>query len=400
MADSDKKLAMHRKFKSRIEQKIFENILAWSEEDAGDAPGAKRMSLIERSFHSFDPHGKGYIDAKDLRRITKDASAESVDEDTGKLTLSQFEELISSSMRNKYFPKGHIIFREGDVGNAMYVINSGIIEVTTKDGFKTTLSHGEFIGEGSLLDAKKRRSASCRCVTPVHVIEISRDYFNKYLAGTDMNVSLNLRERSKSRKRHRAKSSLRLQQNMEEKTFQKGEYLYKEGEQGDNLYILERGKINVVVQDQTVFGLKPGDMCGEHALITGRKRNSSAVCTSDECVVLAMKARDFNAFLKKSPNVKDSMYDICMRRELQKAIVFKTKKAFPQDNADLRAAFEAADEDDSGKISLDNVRTMLLRMDPTISSTDMKHVLKSLDLDESGDVKWEEFQRILQANKD
>jgi hypothetical protein len=38
------------------------------------------------------------------------------------------------------------------------------------------------IGEGALLHPQKLRSASIRCVTPVHAIEVNREYFEKYLA--------------------------------------------------------------------------------------------------------------------------------------------------------------------------------------------------------------------------
>jgi Cyclic nucleotide-binding domain len=66
-----------------------------------------------------------------------------------------------------------------------YFLNSGAIEVFTKDGFSKILRRpGNFFGEGALLHPKKIRSASIRCVTPVHAIEISREYFEKYMQST------------------------------------------------------------------------------------------------------------------------------------------------------------------------------------------------------------------------
>lgn len=47
------------------------------------------------------------------------------------LSLSGFSELLGENMKNVYFPGGHTIYEEGDIGNHMYFINSGIIEVTT-----------------------------------------------------------------------------------------------------------------------------------------------------------------------------------------------------------------------------------------------------------------------------
>lgn len=46
------------------------------------------------------------------------------------------------------FPAGHTVWREGDIGNNMYFINSGRIEVTTQAGFRAIGEQGSFFGEG------------------------------------------------------------------------------------------------------------------------------------------------------------------------------------------------------------------------------------------------------------
>lgn len=58
---SDKRLSKFRAFKSRLEAKVFEDIIAWSEsENIEDA--SKRTSLIERAFKSLDEENKGESD--------------------------------------------------------------------------------------------------------------------------------------------------------------------------------------------------------------------------------------------------------------------------------------------------------------------------------------------------
>ena len=292
------------------------------------------------------------------------------------------------------------MYREGDTGNHMYFLNSGTVEVTTKDGSRALRKQGDFFGEGALLHAKKKRSATIKCVTPVHVIEISREYFDKYLASDELGLALNLREKNKTRKRNRAKTILNLQRdNLRDVTLKKGEYLFEVGGEGKELYILENGRMDVKVEDHTVFTLGPGDIAGMHSLLFSRPHNTSALCVSDECKINAMPASDFHAVLKSSPTTKEALQEIECRRDFQKAIVFKTKQAFPSDPKDLRAAFDAADEDDSGFLSLDNVRSMLKRMDPTLTEQEIQSILMALDLNESGDVCFEEFVRIFQANE-
>lgn len=156
IADSDNKLSMYRGFKSRLELKVFEDIVNWSDENGSDI--SKSTSLFERAFHNLDPQHKGYITATDLKRLAIDDKGKAVltdgaeQEEDLPLTLSGFSDLLSDHMRNKYFPKGHIIYRQGDEGNHMYLLNSGTVEITTKKGFHTELSQGEFFGEGKSID--------------------------------------------------------------------------------------------------------------------------------------------------------------------------------------------------------------------------------------------------------
>jgi Ca2+-binding EF-hand superfamily protein len=74
--------------------------------------------------------------------------------------------------------------------------------------------------------------------------------------------------------------------------------------------------------------------------------------------------------------------------------VFRTKRPFPTRHADLKAAFDAADEDSSGYISAANMRSMLKQMDPTLNDCDIHEILCSLDLDETGQISFGEFKSI------
>jgi serine/threonine protein kinase len=122
MTDSSKKLSMFREFKSKLEAKVFADFYSWSDE--GNI--SKKTSLVERAFHSFDSSNKGFLTSKDLRRFTERTDdgttdrSDNKDEDKNKnLSLSGFSNLLGENMVNRYFPRGHTIYREGDVGNHM-----------------------------------------------------------------------------------------------------------------------------------------------------------------------------------------------------------------------------------------------------------------------------------------
>lgn len=62
----------------------------------------------------------------------------------------------------------------------------------------------------------------------------------------------------------------------------------------------------------------------------------------------------------------------------------------------MREVFDLIDEDKSGKLSFDQIRTMLKRMDPLVPEEEIQGVMNSLciDIDETNDVNFEEFKLI------
>lgn len=410
MANSAKKLSMYRAFKSRIQAKVFADIVAWSDDalfTTNKDDVAKRSSLIERTFRTFDQQHKGFITATDLRTLTpkKDGSSSSAagnvstEEDSAPLSLSGFSDLLSENMKNRYFPKGHIIYHEGDIGNHMYFINSGIIEVSTKEGSCVKRGPGDFFGEGALLHPKRIRSATIRTITPVHAMEISREYFEKYLASSDSGLFLTLREKDKIRKRNRTKTILRLQKNLKERVYEKGDYLFQMGEEGDSMFIVERGEVDILVGDKKVLTATPGNITGEHALITGRPRNSSALCISDGgCMAQELLGSDFRKLMEMSPDMKESIRELCLRRDFKKAVVYRLKKEFPYSNP--REAYDAVSENkcDSNGLDAEAVGKLMRELNPEYTDDEIMELLRVLDLNYSGRISFDEFKKLFIAD--
>ena len=77
----------------------------------------------------------------------------------------------------KVFTDGEVIVRQGDVGDQMYVVQSGSVEVVLEsDGTErrlSTMAAGDFFGEIALFD-KIVRSASIRAVGEACVLSIDK----------------------------------------------------------------------------------------------------------------------------------------------------------------------------------------------------------------------------------
>jgi len=95
-------------------------------------------------------------------------------------TTKRVSSALSPPASEGQFPKGYQIFQAGDIGDCMYVINSGKVEIHTRKGeVISILRNGDFFGEGSLLQSNNIRFACARALTPVDAIKISREDFER-----------------------------------------------------------------------------------------------------------------------------------------------------------------------------------------------------------------------------
>lgn len=200
--DSDKKLSRFKDLRSTLEAGIFAVLVSHGHEGAslsenrkGDrkSKGDASTHMMKRAFEVFDAEGKGFVTSDDLRTVVRDRTGSDLSSsDTQEflatttqqggapaehLSLSDFSNLLSG-LKHKHFPRGHVIFNAGDVGDAMYFLCSGKAEVQTRKGqLVSILRSGDFFGEGSLLDDHNRRFTTVKCATPVDVMKIKREDF-------------------------------------------------------------------------------------------------------------------------------------------------------------------------------------------------------------------------------
>jgi uncharacterized membrane protein len=86
-----------------------------------------------------------------------------------------------------------------------------------------------------------------------------------------------------------------------------GTSLFRAGDEGDAMYLIERGKVRICVRatderEVTLTELVRGDFFGEMALLDGQRRSADAIVAED--ARLAVLSREhFLSFVRSSPNV-------------------------------------------------------------------------------------------------
>ena len=85
------------------------------------------------------------------------------------------------------FPRGTVLFREGDPGGEMYVVHRGKVSISARVGavekVLSTLGQGEFLGEMSILNDAPR-SAKATCVEDCLLLVVDARTFEAMVRGS------------------------------------------------------------------------------------------------------------------------------------------------------------------------------------------------------------------------
>ena len=77
------------------------------------------------------------------------------------------------------------------------------------------------------------------------------------------------------------------QQTILYRVYKDGEYVCKEGDTGEEMYVLEQGEVDVFVGEIKVGTMEVGAVFGELSLIYGTKRTAGCRCKG-ECIVYSL----------------------------------------------------------------------------------------------------------------
>lgn len=92
---------------------------------------------------------------------------------------------LSAIQKESYKP-GDYVFFEGDIENHFYIVETGVVNIFTKDNMGKRISicdiiDGESFGEFALI-SNSPRSASAQAVTDVVLVKVSEDGFKQLMS--------------------------------------------------------------------------------------------------------------------------------------------------------------------------------------------------------------------------
>jgi CRP/FNR family cyclic AMP-dependent transcriptional regulator len=104
-----------------------------------------------------------------------------------------------------------------------------------------------------------------------------------------------------------------VMERMRKESFSIGEYIFKQDDAGERLYVVEKGAVSLIKSiggdlDKTVLIAPEGTIFGEFSFIDGRTRSASALAAGD-AVLLSLDRKDFDALFDQFPAIGKKLYN-------------------------------------------------------------------------------------------
>lgn len=240
---------------------------------------------------------------------------------------------VMDKIEIKQFPAGSMICREGEVGDAIFIISHGQVEVfrLNNQGNKihlALLQEGDFFGEFAFFTNSRRR-ASVFAKMDTEILEISKEAMEEVIREFPSVAQVLLKfYKERILDTLLATSTIFSSLPKEERNrllphFILEEYppraiILEEGTLGDSLFIIKKGEVEVYTRNQKgevvpLAKLKEGDFFGEISLITGRPRNAS-VRALQPTELLRLAKENFIKIIENHPQIKEFLKEILLLR--------------------------------------------------------------------------------------
>ncbi|KAJ8250617.1 hypothetical protein COCON_G00225390 [Conger conger] len=241
-------------------------------------------------------------------RVRKDSSTKKLINDAimnndflKKLEPQHMREMVDC-MYEKTYTEDQVVILEGEAGNHLYVLADGLLEVIQNGKLLGQMRPGTAFGELAILYNCKR-TASVKAVYQSHIWALDRQMFQSIMM------------RSTQARHEEYFSFLRsvslLKDLPEEKLakivdclevdyFDEGEYIIREGEEGNTFFIIAKGQVSVTqttegnLEPQEIKTLGVGDYFGEKALISEDVRSANIISKENDTQCLVVDRDNFN----------------------------------------------------------------------------------------------------------
>ena len=235
------------------------------------------------------------------------------------LTHQAKEEIIVSMSLYKV-TKGVTLYTQGLPGNYWYIVQSGELSVYMNNKEVGKLKKGQSFGERALMDGTLR-SNTIIADTDCKLWALKRQVFRKII---EFIFTSNYEENMKflDQVNIPIESTLKsiMANNLIQEIYLKGQYICREGEFGNSLYIIKDGEVECLKGENVIRILKKGDNFGQKALLEGDVRSLDVRAKTD-CKIYSISSEFFKN--QYGDNFKQVLYFNFITISFNNSKVFK-----------------------------------------------------------------------------
>ena len=237
--------------------------------------------------------------------LTEEEKAELSKKLSGNFLFRQLDQkskaTVLSALTKKIFPQNSNIITQGDEGDFFYLVESGIVHFYVDGTFMTSCREGSSFGELALMyNSPRAATAVAASEGGVTCWALDRLTFRRLLLENTFNRRVMYEHFLKDIKVLSSLSDperLKLADALRTEKYLKGDYIIKEGDQGENFYFIESGSCRVLKEGQgEVARLQKGDYFGEVALLNETVRQAT-VQAVDNVIVATLDKSGFTRLL-------------------------------------------------------------------------------------------------------
>lgn len=242
-----------------------------------------------------------------------------------KACTSDFLRALVFKFQPIVYRDGQIIIAQGDIEDYMVICLSGSAKILVhfknmshSDSFSSVkvgeLKPGNFLGELAALGISLRRTATVQAQEECTALILSRTALHEALDAVTQEVNtfdslldfpLHLDEHKLSNNKYFSNLNpgflAQLQTQLELRLFVTGERIMKEGDYGEQMFILQHGKVSVIKNGNVICVLEDGAMLGEMAVLGSDKKRSATVVCKTWCVFQVLRGEVFHQLLDQYP---------------------------------------------------------------------------------------------------
>lgn len=247
----------------------------------------------------------------------------------------QVVQSIAQRMVLQHVPAGERVYRIGEGGDAMYLVENGEIELTAENAVGIVeeiarIGTDGFFGEMSLLtgqirteDATATRNTNLWILykSDLDALAIQHPAIGKALSkGVAARLSGAAGDYDEERLRQfglfadlSANDLQQIASHLRPMRYRAGEQIFRASAPADKLYLIEKGQVRVQPLSGGAWLLGPGESFGERALLTEQPHNTSVTAEND-VDLWTLSKQDFDMLMNRYPSIAISMSKLLSQR--------------------------------------------------------------------------------------